>query len=191
MIDTKRWLGFSTAVRMWRPLRAQVTLAICAALLGLSAWASGEDASAFKDHPYFKHLLGGSWKIDGELKAADGRVIKIKEEWKTQLLGDNTLTMEGSRELDGDSKNFKWTGLFEATHQADTSNPETVRFELDVPADGSKVEMSGSLGNGDAKLVIIDSYKDGDHDQIESQVSLKDASGTAVLSGTLLAKRDK
>ena len=98
-------------------------------LLLLTSALSAQEKFDFKTHPFFKHLIG-EWSSEGERKYADGRVVKVKMEWKTEAV-ENSLVMEGTRERDGQTNHFKWTfthadsGLIEATYQQEVSNPNS------------------------------------------------------------------
>ena len=157
----------------------------------------GQQKTDFKSHAFFKHLIG-EWKCEGELKAADGNIVTIKEEWKADVFGENTLVMEGKREINGNSQNYKWTiiqnpstGLYEASHQASTDSADTQRFEVLVPDKELKMEMSGFLGSSNSKVIIVDTFADGNTDVLKSEVTLTDEKGTTTLSGTLTHKREK
>ena len=160
-------------------------------LLGSSAVLSAQE---IKDHPYFKKALG-EWSSEGERKYTDGRVVKIKQEWKTEVLGANTLTMEGSSERDGQgTTHYKWTitlmdnGLIEAVYQRDTSKPDTQRYEVQQTEEGVKIELTALLDNN-SKVSTTDTFKD--NDTIESTVTRTDSTGATIYTGTTVAKRKK
>lgn len=170
-------------------------------LLALMSLAGGramaEDKFDFKSHFFLKHMLG-EWVTEGDLKSADGNVIKLKEEWKAEVLGDNTLVIEGRRQLNDDSQKYKWTithnpatDLFEAAHRFSEDNPETQRFEINFSEAEMKMEMTGFLGSGNAKAVIVDTFSGDDRDTFKGEVTLTDDSGGTTLSGTLKSTRTK
>src|SRR5690242_1908056 len=66
-------------------------------LLLLAGTASAQQKIEFKDHPFFKRLIG-EWSSEGERKYADGNLVKVTETWKTELSGENAVTMEGTRD---------------------------------------------------------------------------------------------
>ncbi len=168
------------------------------ALLGLVVGVAGaDDKFDFKSHFFFKHLIG-EWTTEGVLKGADGDVIKLKEEWKAELLGEDTFVIEGKRSLNDSSENYKWTitrnpttGLFEAAHRASDNNPDTQRFEINFSEAEMKMEWSGFLGSGNAKAILVDTFPDKDRDTFEGKVTLTDDSGATTLSGTLKSTRVK
>jgi hypothetical protein len=170
-------------------------------LLAVMSLAGGrsvaEDKFDFRTHFYFKHMPG-EWVTEGEFKGADGNVIKLKEEWKAEVLGDNTLVIEGRRQLNDDSQNYKWTithnpdtGLFEAAYRISDDNPETLRFEINLSEAEMKMEMTGFLGSGNGKAVIVDTFSGNDRDTFKGEVTLTDDSGVTTLSGTLKSTRTK
>lgn len=151
----------------------------------------------FKDHAFFKFMTG-NWTCEGELKGADGGTMKIMERWKGEFVSANTLAIEGKREIDGRSEAYKWTfisnpqtGAIEAAYGADPAIDDTLRFEVSVSADGLKIEMTGMLDSGKAKVVVVQVFPKADHDRIEDKVTMSDESGTPVLTGELVNKRVK
>lgn len=164
------------------------------ALLLLTSALSAQEKFDFKTHPFFKHLIG-EWSSEGERKYADGRVQKVKMEWKTEVEGD-ALIMEGTRDRDGQTNHFKWTfthadsGLIEATYQQEVSNPNSQHYEVQAPEDGSQMTMTALLDNN-AKVEMTDAFKPDDRDMIESKVTRTDASGATIYTGTSTAKRKK
>lgn len=184
------------ALAMLRPsrLRPWPLLAVVLALAG--GLAAGEKFD-FRTHGFFKHLLG-EWTTEGELKGADGNVIKLKEEWKAEAVGETTLTIEGRRDLNGNVQNYKWTftrdpatGLFEAAHRVSDDNPDTQRFEIQVSESEMRMEMSAFLDTNNSKVVLTDTFAGEDRDTFETLVTLSDSSGATTLSGTLRNKRSK
>ncbi len=124
------------------------------------AGAGAEEKFDFKTHGFFKHLLG-EWTTEGEMKGTEGNVVRLKEEWNAEVVGENTLTITGKRELNDDKQSYKWTitrdpatGLLEASHRGSEDNPDTQRFEISVSEAEMKMEMSGFLGSGEAPAHI-------------------------------------
>jgi hypothetical protein len=164
-------------------------------LLAASALAFAEDKGGFKSSDFFK-AYAGEWEMTGELQKGDGGVIKIKESWKAEFQGDDTLNIEGKRELDGNSQDFVWTmthnpatGLYEASHRAKDSG-DAIRFEVSLSETEMKIEMTALLGNN-SKIAITDAFADKEHDTIESKITMTDDNGATTLSGTLTHKRVK
>ena len=164
-------------------------------MLAMLLWAGTASAQQIKEHPFYKRLIG-EWASEGERKYADGNVIKIKQESKTDVLAANTLTTEGTRERNGQTNHYRWTitlndsGLIEAMYQPDTGKPDTQRYEVQVTGGGASVEMTALL-ESNAKVIIVDAFKTGDPDTIESTVTRTDAAGVTIYTGTSVAKRKK
>ena len=163
--------------------------------IGLTMHA--EEKFDFKTHFFLKHMLG-EWTTTGELKGTDGNVIKLKEEWKATVEGDTTMVIEGKRELNDNSQNYKWTitrnpstGLFEAAHRASDESPDTQRFEINFSEADMSMEWTGFLGSDNSKVTLVDKFKGTDRDTIEVQVTFMDNSGMTTLSGTLKSERVK
>jgi hypothetical protein len=163
-----------------------------AVLLCLVAGCAGADEKFdFKSHFFLKHLVG-EWTTEGDLKGADGNIVKLKEEWKAEVVGEDTFVIEGKRQLNDSSENYKWTitrnpttGLFEAAHRASENSPDTQRFEINFSEAEMKMEWNGFLGSGNARAILIDTFPEKDRDTFEGQVTLTDDSGATTLSGTL------
>lgn len=168
------------------------------ALLSLFAGtATAQEHPKFKDHVFFKHMTG-AWTCEGDLKGTDGTTLKLKEEWKGEFLGANTLLIEGQDNTSGGSQAFKWTFIFnpesgaiEATHQAGAKDGDTERYEVLVSQDGLSVEMTGLVGSGDSKIVAVLSMSKDDHDTIRDKLTVTDKTGATVFSGELVNKRVK
>lgn len=163
-------------------------------LLGLLCLVSGitqaEDKFDFKTHFFLKHYIG-EWTTEGELKGADGNVVKLKQEWKAEVLAENTFTIEGRRELNDNVQTYKWTitrnpstGLFEATHRA-SDDADSQRFEINFSEAEMKMEMTAILGGGNSRIVIVDTFPEKGRDTFEGKVTLTDEGGAVTLSGTL------
>jgi hypothetical protein len=171
------------------------TARVIFALLVTAVLASAEDKGGFKTSDFFK-AYAGEWEMTGELQKGDGGVIKIKESWKAEFQGDDTLNIEGKRELDGNSQDFVWTlthnpttGLYEASHRIKDSG-DAIRFEVSVSGTEMKIDMTALLGNN-SKIAITDAFADKEHDTIESKITMTDDTGATTLSGTLTHKRVK
>lgn len=161
-----------------------------------SVGAFAQEKSGFKDSAFFK-AYAGEWTMQGELKGAEGNVIKITETWKAEPVGDDTFMIEGTREINGDSQHFTWTvthnpatGLYEASHRGSADSPDTQRFEISVSEAEMKWELTALMGNN-SKIFISDVFTDKEHDTLESKITLTDDSGATTLSGTLIHKRVK
>ncbi len=174
------------SVPSWRVLLASCFI--------FAAWANGEEKTDFKNHPFFKYMIG-EWTGEGELKDAHDALVKFKMEWKADVEGENTFVVEGNREINGNAQTYKWTiihnpttGAYEATHKSPDS--EAVRFEVLVPEGEMRIEMT-MLGNAESKMTVIDSFPDKDFNTLETKVTIVDDSGATTLSGTILQKRVK
>lgn len=163
-------------------------------MLLLGGTASAQQKIDFKQHPFFKRLLG-EWTAEGERKYPDGRVTKVTEESKTELLGDNAVVTEGTRTRDGQVSHFKWTftatdaGLIEAAYQRDTGQ-DSQRYEVQAAEDGSHIEMT-ALGDNNSKSTYAQAFKEGDSDTLETTNSRTDPNGNALYTATMVAKRKK
>lgn len=156
-----------------------------------------EEKNGFTTHAFFKHIIG-EWKSFGDLKNAEAQPVQVTEEWKAEAAGPNTLTIEGTRTINGDTRSYKWTitqnlatGIFEAELKADTNSPDSIRFELNVDEAAMKAELTGFLNAGGSKVILIDQFPEKDRDSFETKVTLTDENGTATLSGTLKNERTK
>jgi hypothetical protein len=164
-------------------------------LLFLTGTASAQQKIEFKDHPFFKRLIG-EWSSEGERKYADGNLVKITEEWKTELSGENAITMEGTRDRAGQITHYKWTftvpdaGIIVAEYQRDIGNAATQRYEVQAAEDGSRIEMT-ALGDNSSKSTITHAFKEGDPDTLESTMTRTNANGATLYSGTAVAKKKK
>jgi hypothetical protein len=168
-----------------------------ALLLWMFSIARADEKNDFKEHVVFKHIIG-EWKSQGELKGKDGNIVTIKQEWKAEAVGANTLVIQGTRELNGNSETYKWTitknpstGLFEAELNPNTNNPDTLRFEMNVDEAAMKVEMSGFLGSDNSKVILVDQFNGAERDSFQTQITLSDNSGTVTLSGSMKNERVK
>jgi hypothetical protein len=164
-------------------------------LLLLTSTVSAQQKIDLKTHPFFKHLIG-EWTSEGERKYGDGNIVKVKEEWKAEMLGDNALTMEGTRDRGGQITQFKWTftatdaGLIDAAYQRNAGNADSQRYEVQAAEDGSRIEMT-ALGDNNSKSTTSYAFKEGDHDTLESSFMRTDGSGITQYSGTAVAKKKK
>jgi hypothetical protein len=168
----------------------------CAALLLLSSMLVADEKGGFKQSEFFK-AFAGDWSMEGELKGTEGKVIKFKEDWKAEILNDDTLSVEGKRVLDGNEQSYKWTfthnpttGLYEASH-AFADSGDSIRFEVNLMEAEMKMEMTAIVGSGNSKVSIIDSFPEKDRDSLESKIALVDDTGATTLSGTVTHKRSK
>jgi len=156
----------------------------------------GDDNGGFNKSAFFK-AFAGEWTMEGELKGTEGKVVKFKEEWKAEILSDDTMTIEGKRDLDNNSQSYKWTlthnpttGLYEANHSVADSG-DSLRFEVNLMETEMKMEISGFIGSSNSKVTIVDSFSGADRDNLESKITLTDDTGATTLSGTVTHKRTK
>ena len=156
-----------------------------------------DDKGGFKNSAFFKSYLG-EWEMAGELTKADGAVIKIKETWKAEILGEDALSIAGTREANGNTQNFTWTfthnpatGLYEASLQNGDDSGHALHFEISLSETDMKMDMTALLGTSNRKMTVSQSYPDKEHDTIESRIAVLDEAGNTTVSGTLLHKRVK
>jgi hypothetical protein len=169
-------------------------LLIC--FLGVTAPLPAQQKTDFAAHPLFK-LLIGEWKSEGVLKNAEGKEIKIVEEWTGKASAAGEFVMEGHRVVDQDKQEYIWTfshnaatGLYEATHNVKSNEGDIKRFEASV----SDVDLTMELrlvGDGASSIVVRDSFPGPDRDTLESEVTLTGSGGETNLSGKIIHKRVK
>ena len=169
-----------------------VSLMLCAVRLPAA------DKPMFSEHPFFKHFIG-SWKSAGELKAADGNIIKITEEWICKISDEGELLIEGTREV-GDSgpQKYRWTithnpttDLFEAVQSNPDDQQNAIRFEGNLTGDPPRLELKGQFGNGGGSVSVTDSFTGEGHDVFDTKVVLLKDNGDTNLEGTLKNERVK
>lgn len=164
-------------------------------LMLLAGAASAQQKFDFKNHPFFKHLIG-EWTMEGELKGVEGEVLKFKREEKAEFSDENTFTIEGKHEMNNISTHYKWTitrkdsGVFDAVWQPRLNKVDATHYEAKVTEDGSRAEFT-ALGPNGEKLVIVETFKEGDHDTLEVKDTMVDRSGATVITGTNVFKRVK
>jgi hypothetical protein len=175
--------------------RTTALLMLAIAGLTLPTSVSAQQKNDFATHAFFK-LLIGEWTSEGELKAADGNTTTVKEEWRGAVSGEGTFTIEGSRELNKDKHDYRWTivqtatsGVYEVTHYVSINGGETMRFEASVSEVELTMERIAQLGNNTLKL--RSSFSGTDRDNMLTKVSISDPGGKLTLSGTVTNKRVK
>lgn len=158
----------------------------------LASAASAQQKTDLKNHPFFSRLVG-EWTSEGE-ETGKGKTMKFNQEWKGQAPGDNTFTIEGTRGIAGLATHYKWTfkhaesGLIEASLQPDIKKTQSMRYEVQVADDGSRMEMTAELPSK-FKVAIVESFKNGGHDVLEVTVTTSDASGTPLYTSTAVSRR--
>jgi hypothetical protein len=163
------------------------------ALVLMTGGASAQQKIDLKEHPFFKRLLG-EWSSEGERKYGDGNLVTVKEDWKTEMLGENAVVSEGRRDRGGQVSQFRYTfsvtdaGNIEAAYQRDIGNENTTRYEVQAAEDGSRIEMT-ALGDNGAKSTVTYAFKEGDPDTLEITVGRTDGNGATVYSGTAVGRR--
>lgn len=178
-----------------RRFRFSMGHSVVAMLLLLTGAVSAQQKIDLKEHPFFKRLMG-EWSSEGERKYGDGNVVTVKEDWKTELLGENAVVSEGRRDRGGQVSQFRYTfsatdaGNIEAAYQRDTGNENTTRYEVQAAGDGSRIEMT-ALGDNGAKSTITYTFKEGDPDTLEITMTRTDGNGATQYSGTAVGKRKK
>jgi hypothetical protein len=173
-------------------LRFGLPLALILLCLG---GASAQQSFDFRTQPFFQKLVG-AWITEGEIKLANGTVVKSRQEWKAEVTGENSFGITGTREMNGLTTRYKWTikrldsGIFEHVYQPDLDKLDTQVFEARVFGDNSRVELTALLENH-AKVTIVQGFKAGDPDVLEVKVTLTDGTGAEVYSGSALGRRQK
>ena len=181
-----------------RPRQCLKVMAVSVLLgvLGAANPLRAQEKTDFASHPLFK-LLIGEWKSEGILKNAEGKEVKIVEEWTGKASAEGEFVMEGHRMINEDKQEYTWTfshnantGLYEATHNVKSNGGDIKRFEASI----SEVDLTMELrfvGDGASSIVVKDSFPGTDHDTLESEVTLTGSGGETNLSGKLIHKRVK
>jgi hypothetical protein len=171
-------------------------VAIVLSFVGMINPLQAQQETSFAAHPLFK-LLIGEWKSEGILQNADGKEVKIVEEWTGKASAEGEFVMEGHRMISDEKQEYTWTfshnantGLYEATHIIKSNGGDIKRFEASI----SEVDLTMELrfvGDGSSSIVVKDSFPRADHDTLESEVTLTGSGGETNLSGKLIHKRVK
>lgn len=156
-----------------------------------AAAASDKDIAR---NPMIRNMVG-EWEAKGELTGPDGTVYAITEHWTGAVVSENTLAIEGKREINGGPSDFKWTiilhsdtGVYEATHVID--NNQTQRFEGSFSEETKTMELTSPLdGGGTMKLVRI--FTGEQFDTFETEVTFTNDKGEVSIRGKLVSKRVK
>jgi hypothetical protein len=154
-------------------------------------------AEANKDiakNPVIKHFMG-EWEAKGDLTGQDGNVITIKEEWKGAAVSENTFTIEGKREINGEESVYKWTithnpdtGVYEAMHTI--NNGDTQRFEGTLSEAALTVEWVAQLDGG-STIKLVESFTNEAKDAFDTEVTFTNGKGETTLSGKIANKKVK
>lgn len=154
-------------------------------------------AEAEKDiskNAIIKYLVG-EWEAKGELTGQDGNVITIKEAWKGAVVSENTFAIEGKREINGETSDYKWTithqpdtGVYEAMHVI--NNGETQRFEGNFSEANLTVEWTAQLDGG-ATIKLVESFTSEKRDAFDTEVTFTNGKGETTLSGKIANKKVK
>lgn len=149
----------------------------------------------FATHPYFKHLVG-DWEAAGDLQAQDGNVLKIKETWKGTMPNAGTFSIEGTREINENKSDYRWTitfndasGTYEVKHEPGGGG-ETQRFEGSLSEVTLTMELSAQLGGG-SMIKLVERFTGEGHDTLETEVTFTNDKGETTLSGKVINKRVK
>jgi hypothetical protein len=159
---------------------------------------SAADSPKFSEHPFFKHFIG-SWKSAGDLKAADGNIIKITEEWSCKISDEGELLIEGTRVIaDNPPQKYLWrithnptTDLFEAVQTNPDDPSGTIRFEGNLTGEPPHLELKGDFGNGGGSVAVTDTFTGEGHDAFDTRIVLLKDNGDTNLEGTLKNERVK
>lgn len=154
------------------------------------------DAKPPAEHGFFK-LLVGKWKVEGELKGADGKVQRYAAEWTGAAREDGAFVLEGTREIGEETtQSYRWTfnegageGLFEATHEIMNDTGNAQRFEVSSSEAVMGLEMSAFLGSGSAKVTLKETFLDEEHKKLQTEVVFTDDQGNVTLQATLLNEK--
>lgn len=169
------------------------------ALLALAACpAPAQDKAKLVEHPFFRALVG-EWKSAGELKGADGNVVKVTEEWVGKVSDEGELVIEGTRTVnDNPPSKYRWvithnptTDLYEAV-QSDVENPQNaLRFEGNVTGEPAVLELKAQFSGGGGGVTVTDTFMGEDKKVLETRVVFLKDSGEVNLEGTIRNERAK
>ncbi len=179
------------------PLSRTLWAALVAVFFTFTCTGSSLVADDTKDiakHPFIK-LLVGEWESKGELTAQDGNVITVKEEWTARVDSENTFTIEGKREINSDTSDYKWTitfhpdtGVYEAMHVINSGDAQ--RFEGSFTEGSLSVEWTAQ-GDGGSVIKVHDAFTGEERDTFDTDVSFTNGKGETTLSGKIVNKRVK
>ncbi|QIF03669.1 DUF1579 domain-containing protein [Roseimicrobium sp. ORNL1] len=155
---------------------------------------AADDSKGIAKNPMIKNLVG-EWEAKGELTGPDGSTYTITEQWTGAVVSENTLAIEGKREINGGQSDFKWTiilnadtGVYEATHVID--NNQTQRFEGSFSEETHTMELISPLdGGGTMKLVRV--FTSEDYNTFDTEVTFTNEKGEVTIRGKLVSKRVK
>jgi hypothetical protein len=184
--------------------RSFSALLLVAALLGCgihNGMAADGDAPAaaaadkgIAKNPMIKNLVG-EWEAKGELTGPDGTVYTITEQWTGAVVSENTLAIEGKREINGGQSDFKWTiilnsdtGVYEATHVID--NNQTQRFEGSFSEETHTMELTSPLDGG-GTMKLVRAFTSEDYNTFDTEVTFTNEKGEVYIHGKLVSKRVK
>jgi hypothetical protein len=184
--------------------RSLSALLLVAALLSCgirNAMAADGDApasaAADKDitkNPMIRNLVG-EWEAKGELTGPDGTTYTITEQWTGAVVSENTLAIEGKREINGGQSDFKWTvilhsdtGVYEATHVID--NKETQRFEGSFSEATNTMELTSPLDGG-GTMKLVRAFTSEDFNAFETEVTFTNEKGEVYIRGKLMSTKVK
>jgi len=161
-------------------------LAACAAAMGVVP----ATASPFEEHAFFQRLTG-DWTGDGELRNADGNTHAIHEEWSGERRADGTFAMEGVRNWDEETQEFRWvfhfnesTELYEVEYWH-TGMDDVLLMEASITDDQATVKAP--VGDPQSELRITNRF-DG-NDTLRGEVLFADGEGREVLAGEVVHHR--
>lgn len=172
------------------------SIALCGVLFSwfVSGPVSADDAKGIAKNPMIRNMVG-EWEAKGELTGPDGTTYSITEQWTGAVVSENTLAIEGKREINGGQSDFKWTiilnsdtGVYEATHVID--NNQTQRFEGSFSEETHTMELISPLdGGGTMKLVRV--FTSEDYHTFDTEVTFTNEKGEVSIHGKLVSKKVK
>ena len=168
--------------------------------LGFLAVSSGlvfaQQSVDLSQHVFFKHIVG-KWEAVGDLKAADGHVVKVKEEWTGKATSEGEFVIEGKRQIDESQQTFRWSitrnaaaGNFAGVLTMDGNAAEALQFEMNVSEVNLTADLKAPIG-ANGSLTLIESFAAEDKNSIKIEVTLVGDGGETNLAGTVIHKRVK
>lgn len=156
--------------------------------------AAGAAEKGIAKNPMIRNMVG-QWEAKGELTGPDGTMYTITEQWTGAVVSENTLAIEGKREINGGQTDFKWTiilhadtGVYEATHVID--NKDTQRFEGSFSEATNTMELTSPLDGG-GTMKLVRAFTSEDYNAFDTEVTFTNEKGEVYIRGKLVSKKVK
>ncbi|NRB74707.1 MAG: hypothetical protein HRU46_10150 [Verrucomicrobiales bacterium] len=146
-------------------------------------------AGELGEHPFFKSITG-EWSGEGDLTAADGQVIPVREEWTGAETDEGFFEMSGHRMMGDDHQEFRWvfsrnaaTELIECRYWH-TGMDEELGFEVQLTE--KQADLRTPFGEPGGELRISNRFEER---KITGEVEVTEASGITTLTGEVIYQR--